>query len=73
MKDDDEDDEGDFTEKSDRDYLLDLAERLRHIPVCYGTDDYDINRLTAMARSASTRSPDDPLPPLPPITDGGKL
>jgi hypothetical protein len=30
-------------------YLVNLAERLRHVPVMYGTDDYDISRLHRMA------------------------
>lgn len=34
----------------DEEYLRDLAERLRHIPVMYGTDDYDIGRLLQIAR-----------------------
>lgn len=36
---------------SDPEYLRDLAERLRHIPVMYGTDGYDIDRLYEMARA----------------------
>ena len=35
---------------SDTDYLEDLAERLRHIPASYGTDDYDIDRLYEIAK-----------------------
>lgn len=31
-------------------YLRNLAERLRHIPVMYGTDDYDISRLYRLAK-----------------------
>lgn len=30
-------------------YLRDLAERLRHIPVAYGTDDGDISTLLEIA------------------------
>lgn len=36
-------------ELSDKEYLADLAERLRHIPVMYGTDGYDIDRLESMS------------------------
>lgn len=32
-------------------YLRDLAERLRHVPVMYGTDGYDIDRLAEIARA----------------------
>lgn len=35
---------------SDSQYLLNLAERIRHIPVMYGTDDHDIFRLGQIAR-----------------------
>ena len=31
-------------------YLADLAERLMHIPVMYGTDGYDVDRVAAIAR-----------------------
>lgn len=31
-------------------YLRDLAERLRHIPVMYGTDGGDIDRLAMIAK-----------------------
>ena len=42
---------GDPTEDKDHpDYLLDLAERLRHVPLMYGTDDHDIDRLQRIAR-----------------------
>jgi hypothetical protein len=36
---------------TDVEYLRDLAERLRHIPVMYGTDDGDIDRLLEIARA----------------------
>lgn len=36
---------GDETELTDAEYLRDLAERLRHIPVAHGTDGYDVDRL----------------------------
>jgi hypothetical protein len=35
---------------SDSDYLRELAERLRRIPVMYGTDDGDIDRLCEIAK-----------------------
>jgi len=38
-----------WDEKSDVDYLRDLSERLREIPVMYGIDGYDIDRLSNMA------------------------
>lgn len=38
------------TEISNGDYLRDLAERLRHIPVMYGVDDGDIFRLRELAK-----------------------
>ena len=40
----------DDTELPDAEYLRDLAERLMHVPVMYGTDGYDIDRLAAIAR-----------------------
>lgn len=33
------------------DYLRDLAERLTHVPVMYGTDQYDISRLNDIAHA----------------------
>ena len=38
------------TELTNAAYLRDLAERLREIPVRYGVDGYDIDRLVDMAR-----------------------
>lgn len=35
---------------NDWDYLHDLAERLMHIPVTFGTDQYDVDRLLEIAR-----------------------
>ena len=40
---------------ADSEYLRDLAERLRHIPVMYGTDGYDIDRLEQIAKRLVTR------------------
>jgi len=37
--------EEDEREETPAEFLRDLAERLRHIPVAYGTDDFDISRL----------------------------
>lgn len=37
-------------EKSDTEFLCDLAERLMRIPVMYGTDQGDIDRLNEIAR-----------------------
>lgn len=34
---------------SDAEYLRNLAERLMRIPVMYGTDGYDIDRLSGIA------------------------
>lgn len=34
---------------SDKEYLIHLAERIRHIPAMYEVDDYDISRLLNMA------------------------
>lgn len=42
------DDEGN-DELPPAEYLRDLVERMRHIPVMYGVDDYDISRLLNMA------------------------
>lgn len=39
----------DLTEKSDADFLRDLAETLYHIPVMYGTDGYHVDRLREIA------------------------
>jgi hypothetical protein len=41
----------DLTEVEDADYLRNLSARLRRIPVMYGTDGYDIDRLLEIARS----------------------
>lgn len=40
-------------------FLRDLAERLRHVPVMYGTDDGDIDRLLVIAREVEG---DEPIP-----------
>jgi hypothetical protein len=37
-------------ELNSADFLRDLAERLRHIPVIHGTDDADISRLYRVAK-----------------------
>ena len=37
-------------------YLFELAERLRHIPVMYGTDDGDISRLGEIAKRLEKRN-----------------
>lgn len=42
-------------ELSDAEYLRDLAKRLREIPVIYGTDDGDIDRLYEIAGSIPSR------------------
>ena len=39
------DDDDDEKVLSDVAYLRDLAERLTHVPVMYGTDQYDVDRL----------------------------
>lgn len=44
-------------EMSDAEYLRDLAERLMHVPATYGTDGYDTDRLSEIARYASTARP----------------
>ena len=44
---DNEDEE--WVEKTDQEYLADLAERLREVPAMYGVDGYDIDRLRDMA------------------------
>jgi hypothetical protein len=41
-------------EPSPSEYLKGLAERLRSIPVMYGTDEYDIDRLHEIADSLTT-------------------
>lgn len=35
---------------TDREYLVDLAERLMHIPVIHGTDQCDVTRLHEIAK-----------------------
>lgn len=35
---------------NDHNYLKDLAERLMHVPAMYGTDGYDVDRLTEIAK-----------------------
>jgi hypothetical protein len=40
-------------EQTDAEFVRDLAERLRHIPVMYGTDDGDIDRLLEIANAAT--------------------
>lgn len=42
---DDDDAEPSIFDMTDRDYLLDLRERLRAVPVMYGVDGSDIDRL----------------------------
>ena len=37
-------------ELNDSDYLKDLSERLRNVPVMYGVDGYDIDRLRMMGK-----------------------
>ena len=44
------DDGEDFVELSPKQYLLDLAERLRRIPVTYGINGYDIDHLAQIAK-----------------------
>lgn len=39
----------DSEELNDTDYLRDLSERIRNIPVLFGTDGYDVDRLWNMA------------------------
>ena len=43
---------------SDADYLRHLAECVRQIPIMYGVDDYDIDRLYEIAATASTEKPE---------------
>lgn len=43
----------DWANASDADFLRDLAERLRQVPVMYGTDDGDIDQLLQIARRLS--------------------
>ena len=45
----DEDNEEEYVEMNDVEYLRDLSERLRGIPVEHGIDGYDIDRLLTMA------------------------
>jgi hypothetical protein len=40
----------DPSELGDQEYLRNLAERLMHVPVMYGTDQYDCDRLLELAR-----------------------
>lgn len=44
------DEDEDFVELPPKQYLLDLANRLRRIPVVYGIDGYDIDRLAQIAK-----------------------
>lgn len=43
-------------ELNDPYYLRDLAERLRNVPVMYGTDGYDIDRLQEVAKNIELSS-----------------
>jgi hypothetical protein len=45
-------------ELSDAEYLRNLAERLLHIPVMFGTDGYDIDRLSNIARELDAKGVD---------------
>ena len=45
--------DGDF-ETSSVEFLRDLSERLRRVPVMYGTDGYDIDRLRWIAQDLET-------------------
>lgn len=47
---DDQLDAEDETEMSNAEYLRDLSDRLREIPVMYGVDGYDCDRLRWIAR-----------------------
>jgi hypothetical protein len=38
-------------------YLRDLAERLMRVPVMYGTNQYDVDRLDAIARAIEEQAP----------------
>lgn len=40
-------------EMTDQEYLRDLSERLMHVPVMHGTDQYDVDRLLEMARKTA--------------------
>jgi hypothetical protein len=40
-------------------YLQDLARRLMHIPVMYGVDGYDVDRVAAIAREIKERDARD--------------
>lgn len=53
MIEDEEDEE--YVELSDYDYLRDLAERLRNVPVMYGIDGYDIDHLPIVAENIKLR------------------
>ena len=43
-------------ELNNSDYLKDLSERLRNIPVMYGIDGYDIDRLRSMGTEVGNES-----------------
>ena len=51
-----EPDEDDAPELPAAEYLRDLANRLMHVPVEYGTDGYDIDRLAEIARAIEKAS-----------------
>jgi hypothetical protein len=46
-------------EKSDHEFLRDLAKRLTHVPTMYGTGDYDIDRLLEIAKKLEPYEPHD--------------
>lgn len=43
-------------ELNDADYLRDLSARLMDIPVMYGTDGYDVDRLSQIANSIGSKT-----------------
>jgi|JI10StandDraft_1071094.scaffolds.fasta_scaffold906808_1 hypothetical protein len=49
-------DEDDAPELPAAEYLRDLANRLMHVPVEYGTDGYDIDRLAEIAREIEEKA-----------------
>lgn len=44
-------------ELNDVEYLRDLAERLMHVPVMYGTDQFDVEKLHRIAKQLEKEEP----------------
>lgn len=53
----DDEDEAETPELSTAAYLRDLAERLMHVPAMHGTDQYDCDRLSAIAEAIDKQAP----------------